>query len=104
MMRADGAKQGNQYRDLPIVCVEWVDAVGVTSAWEEKEDLEPLQPLKCLTVGYLLYDGADYKTVGMTLSEHQILGRHTIPSGMVVRIEHLSPSTSCRSSSCEEPE
>jgi len=56
------------------VLIEWVDSSGVTSEWEFMEDLEPLVPAVCTTVGFLIDDNKDYKTIAQTVSRTQVLG------------------------------
>ena len=74
--------------DKDIVLIEWVDSKGLTS-WEHLDDIETMPPCICYTVGFLLDDKEDYKTVVLTLSETQILGRLTIPAGCIKSIKKL---------------
>ena len=85
---------------MRTVLIEWLDSKGVTSSWEFKEDIAPLEPSLCRSVGFLYDDGDDYKTLLMTDSEQQILGRLTIPASAIRRIQALRPATSsfCASS------
>lgn len=73
----------------PLVLVEWFDSKGITEGWEFREDLESLPPARCCSVGFLLEDGHDHKTLAMTISDTQILGRLTIPAGAVIKLKRL---------------
>jgi len=73
-----------------LVLIEWVDSFGVTAGWEFKDDLEPLTPPRCQTVGFLIHDGEDHKTVAMTNSESQVLGRMAIPACAITAIRRLA--------------
>ena len=71
-----------------IVLIEWVDSKGITN-WEDLEGLEPMPPCICYSVGFLMDDHEDYKTIVLTTSESQILGRLTIPSGCIRSVKSL---------------
>ncbi|KKN60882.1 hypothetical protein LCGC14_0527530 [marine sediment metagenome] len=77
--------------NLDIVLIEWIDSKGLTN-WEDLEGLEPMPPCICHTVGFLLDDNEEYKTILMTSSETQILGRMTIPSVAIKSIKKLGQS------------
>ena len=62
------------------VLIEWVDSRGVTSEWEFIDELDPLPPVVCRTIGFLLDDHEDYKTIAQTVSDTQVVGRITIPA------------------------
>ena len=66
--------------------ITWVDSKGVTSSWEFKEDIEQLAPSKITSIGYLL---EDYKTIVHSMSEEQLLGRMTIPTGCILKMQNL---------------
>ena len=59
--------------------INWVDSKGVTSDWEFKDDIEPMEPTLISSIGYLLDDNAEYKTIVQSDCESQVLGRTTIP-------------------------
>ena len=73
----------------PLVLIEWLDSVGGTPEWEHREGIEPLTPAQCCSVGFLLEDGEDYKTLAMTISDTQVQSRLTIPTAAVTKIERL---------------
>ena len=65
-------------KQYQIVLIKWVDSKGMTN-WEDLEGIEAMPPCVCHTVGFLLDDNKDYKTLALTISEKQVLGRLTIP-------------------------
>jgi len=72
-----------------LVLVTWRDSRGLTDQWEPTEELQPLETVLCESVGFLLEDGPDHKTLVMTTSEDQILGQLSIPAGAIVGVERL---------------
>ena len=62
-----------------IVLIEWADSCG-HERWEFLDEIEPMPPHICHTVGYLMDNKKDYKTIASSLSKTQVLGRLTIPS------------------------
>ena len=74
-----------------IVLIEWFDAKGV-NRWEYLDEIEPMPPCVCYSVGFIIEDNPDYKTLALGLSETQVLGRTTIPAGCIRRIEKLTTS------------
>ena len=74
---------------LKLVEIEWLDSKGVTNRWEFLNDLEPLEPSRCRSVGFLLDESDDYKTLVQTLGCEQVLGRITIPTQSIVKQRRL---------------
>ena len=64
----------------PIIRVEWIDTKGISNEWEMIDGIDPMLPCKCVSVGFLVDDHADYKTLAMTHAGDQVLGRMTIPT------------------------
>ena len=75
-----------------IVLIEWQDSKGM-ERWEYLDEIEPMPPGVCYSVGFLIEDGQDYKTIALGLSDTQVLGRMTIPSGCIKSIKKLVIST-----------
>ena len=71
-----------------IVLIEWLDSKGLTQ-WELLDEIKPMPPCVCFSVGFLFDDNEEYKTILMTSSENQILGRLTIPSVAIKSIKKL---------------
>ena len=82
-----------------IVFIEWLDSTGM-ERWEYLDEIEPIPPCSCYSVGFLIEDNNDYKTLALGLSETQVLGRTTIPTGCIKSIKELPIS----SFSCLAPE
>ena len=74
--------------DKDIVLIEWVDSKGVTN-WENIDELEPMLPVECRSVGFLLENKRAYKTIAIGLGGKQVLGRLTIPSGCIRSIKKI---------------
>ncbi len=75
-----------------IVLIEWVDSKGL-ERWEYLDEIEPLPPCICYAVGFIIEDNKDYKTLALGLSETQVLGRTTIPSGCIRSVKKLVTSS-----------
>ena len=69
--------------------ITWIDSKGVTSAWEFKDELEPLEPCECRSVGYLIEDNKEYKTIAQSDSKEQVMGRLTIPAACIKKMRYL---------------
>lgn len=69
--------------------ITWLDSHGITSSWEYWDDLEDLKPCVIISIGYLLKDGKDYKTIAQSVSDSQVLGRMTIPVGCIKKIRRF---------------
>ncbi len=74
---------------MDMVKITWVDSRGVTSEWEHKDELEPYKPIIATSVGYLLEDHPEYKTIAQSNSKKQILGLMTIPACCIKKTEEL---------------
>ncbi len=89
MTETDSA--GNAMR---LVLIEWVDSFGCSTDWTPLEGNAP-EVLVCRSVGWLLHDGDDCKTIVPHISsehpgaERQGCGDMTIPNSAVVRIVEL---------------
>lgn len=73
----------------PLVLIRWTDSRSAPFEWDFAADLSPLTPSTCQTVGFLLHDGKDYKTLAMSLSQTQVLGRLSIPTRAILSIRKL---------------
>ncbi len=78
--------------DKDIVLIEWVDSKGM-ERWEYLDGLEPMPPCVCYSVGFLIEDNKDYKTIALGLSDTQVLGRTTIPTGCIKDLKKLATSS-----------
>lgn len=71
-----------------IVLIEWLDSKGM-ERWEYLDEIEPIPPATCYSVGFLIENTPDYKTIALGLSDTQVLGRTTIPAGCIKSIKRL---------------
>jgi hypothetical protein len=71
---------------LEKVEITWLDSKGITPSWEYRDGLESLKPTIVTSIGYLLEDATEYKTIAQSISADQVLGRTTIP---VVSIKNI---------------
>ncbi len=69
--------------------IHWLDSKGITSEWEFLEDIQPLVPCECTSVGYLIDENKDYKTIVQSISKEQVLGRMSIPTACIIKIKVL---------------
>jgi hypothetical protein len=69
----------------PIKIVEWLDAVCI-SQWAAANS--PLEPIKAVTVGYVLHDDETYiQLAGTVASDGEYNQCMTIPKGMVLSVK-----------------
>ena len=73
--------------------IEWLDSKGVSSDWEFIEGLKPMLPCNCKSIGFLIDDQKEYKTIAQTISDEQYLGRMTIPTCSIIRIKNIHLNT-----------
>ena len=76
-------------KTLKKVQIEWIDSKAGSNEWEYWDELEPLKPTLCRSIGYIIEDTPKYKTIAHTISESQILGRITIPKACIKKIKEL---------------
>ena len=75
-----------------IVLIEWVDSKGM-ERWEYLDEIEPMPPCTCYSVGFMIEDNSDSKTIALGLSNTQVLGRTTIPSGCIKGVKKMVTSS-----------
>lgn len=74
---------------MKLVSIEWLDSKGVINEWEYIDEIKPLEPVKCISVGFLIEDNKQYKTIVQSIGDSQILGRMTIPTCSITKIEEI---------------
>jgi len=79
--------------DKDIVLIEWIDSKGM-ERWEYLDEIEPMPPCTCYSVGFIIDNHKDYKTLALGISDTQVLGRTTIPSGCIKSMKKLAISSS----------
>lgn len=62
------------------IVIEWVDSKGITSSWEDRDDLEPMGVCLCKTIGFIIESTDEYVTVAQSVTDDQVLGRMSIPT------------------------
>lgn len=72
-----------------LVLIEWLDSKGITAEWEHLDELESLEPSRCVSVGFLMEETEQYKTIVQSTNEAQVLGRLTIPCGAIQELVEL---------------
>ena len=75
--------------EQPMVYIQWLDSKGVTQGWEDADELEPLEPVLCETVGFLIDESPEYKTLAISRGNQQVLGRMTIPTCAIKKVKWL---------------
>ena len=74
---------------MKLVLIEWLDSKGGSGEWEFIDNLEPLEPIACISVGFLIQENDSYKTIAPTVGGGQVLGRITIPNCSIVKVKTL---------------
>lgn len=67
-----------------MVLIKWCDSVGITGEWEFIDDIEKMKPHICFSVGFLVDNNKDYKTLASSLNKNQVIGRITIPERSIL--------------------
>jgi len=76
-----------------LILIEWVDSKGITSGWEYIEDIEPLKPDYCRSIGFLIEDNEEYKTIAQTIGTTQLMARMTIPACSIKKMKVITSSS-----------
>ena len=79
--------------DYKLVLIEWLDSKGITTQWEYLDEIEPLKPDRCFSVGFLIEETNEYKTIAQSVSETQIIGRTTIPCCSIQALKEVEEYT-----------
>lgn len=72
-----------------LVLIEWLDSQR-TDGWHT--DKPATKPLRCLSAGWLMYDGKEAKTIAAHISDEespQRSGEMTIPARAILSIRDL---------------
>ncbi len=79
---------------MKLVLIEWVDSFGCSPSWTELSEVKP-KPMRCRSVGWLIYDGDDCKVIVPHVSEdhdraeRQGCGDMTIPNQAILKMQVL---------------
>lgn len=81
----------------PLVLIEWLDSGQPIPRWQWLSDIKPRRPHRCVSVGFLIQDDDETKTLAPNLGASagdtdwdQASGLTTIPTSAVQRMEPLS--------------
>ena len=79
----------------PLVLVEWEDSTQPVAAWQFLDQIENAAAILCQSVGFLIHDGADAKTLAPNVGEigtgrAQASGVVQIPTRSIRRIRKLN--------------
>lgn len=96
--------------DCPLVFVEWEDSAQPISNWQFLADYEPHPTVKCVTVGWLVYDGDDKKGIAQNMGDlknnAQVSGVIHIPARCItnlVQLEEPALTSFCGDPSSSHP-
>mgnify|MGYP001587159507 FL=1 len=78
-----------EYMGSQPVLIEWLDSKGINNQWEYLDEIEPLLPSRCISVGFLIEETPEYKTIAQSVSATQVLGRMTIPCCSIQKVVEL---------------
>jgi hypothetical protein len=94
----------SQITDPPLVLIEWLDSGQPIPRWQWLSEIKPRRPHRCVSVGFLVQDDDETKTLAPNLGASagdtdwdQASGLTTIPAAAVQRLERLSWSPSEKS-------
>jgi len=81
-------------KGMRYVLIEWFDSKGITTSWEFMDEIQEQKPSLCISVGILIDDKKEFKTIAQSINEEppdnkQVIGRTTIPSCSILKIKEL---------------
>jgi hypothetical protein len=94
----------------PLVLVEWSDSRQPMPGWQMLANYAPAAPCACVSVGFLIHDGADVKALAPNIADvaaddgMQASGVIHIPTTCIRRIvalEEAEPTSFCPRQSFE---
>ena len=74
---------------MKLVRIDWIDSTLARSEWENIDGLEAVEPVHCISVGFLIEDKPEYKTLAHSKTETQVCGRITIPTACIKKCKGL---------------
>ena len=85
--------------ECPLVFVEWEDSLQPISNWMFLSDFTDKDAIKCVTVGWLINDGKDTKSIAQNFGmlneddDAQVSGVIRIPTRSITKITKLEEPT-----------
>ncbi len=67
----DEGKGVNLNMKHKLVLIEWLDSKGITNQGEYLDEIEAMKPCKCLSVGFLIEETKEYKTIAQSINGTQ---------------------------------
>ncbi len=65
--------------------IEWIDSYSEENTWEFREDIKPIYPILCRSVGFLEEENDDYVVLAHSITDKQVCGRMSIPKVCIKR-------------------
>lgn len=82
---------------MKLILIEWVDSHGPVDGWNVIEDKQNSEPLICESVGWLIYNGKNCKTIVPHKAGHknnkialQGRGELTIPTRAIIKLKEIN--------------
>lgn len=83
--------------DIKLVLIEWEDSIRPDPEWRYVSDIETNKIVKCESVGFLIHDGENVKSLAPNIGriddtdDTQVSGVIQIPTCSVKKITRLKP-------------
>jgi hypothetical protein len=71
-----------------LVVIRWVDIVA-TESWISKEEAKNMQPLECMTVGWLISCDSDVVRLVSTVGENSNTNVVAMPKGVIQAVDRV---------------
>ena|SRR3990167_10087770 len=79
----------------PLVMIQWEDSAQPISSWSYLSDFEPKPVIRCASVGWLIHDGEDVKSLAPNMggleneNNMQVSGIIQIPARCIISVHNL---------------
>jgi hypothetical protein len=74
--------------DVKLVMIEWIDSARPISEWQHLSDYKCLNPVECVSVGFLIHD--DNKTKALAPNMGDIKSQKNIQASGIIHIPTCS--------------
>jgi hypothetical protein len=71
------------------VLIEWIDSKSISNRWEYVDELPSTKPSRCVSLGFLLKENKEYKTIVQSCGAQTVMGIMTIPNCCILKITKL---------------
>lgn len=78
-----------------LVIIEWLDSIQSTGHWECLDEYKHFEAFKCISVGFLVYNGEKTKGIAQSIADPkdqkntQISGITHIPTCSIIKITEI---------------